>query len=116
MSATALANTIDKYIASFDKQLAISLFQLLQWNKDIRDNHMEVKISTKGGMYLYYVSVVSLSRHLAGLLYWRENLGCVNSLYKIFFEGNDRLDDSFYSYLTAFPFNAVGMTDLSIFI
>ena len=42
--------TINSYIVKLDKQMADHLFQLLEWNNEIRDNNIPVNTKTKSWM------------------------------------------------------------------
>lgn len=65
---------------------------------------------------MYSVSIESLSMHLAGLLYWKQNLSLVADMYKMFCECNDHLNESLVDLVTAHSFDAVGRTVVFFFI
>lgn len=62
------------------------------------------------------VIVESLSFHLAGLLFWKQNLSIVEDMHKTFFECNDRLSDSLVDLVTTRSFDAAGMVLSSVII
>lgn len=47
VEVTEYCKTINNYIIQLDKQMADHLFQLLEWNNEIRDNNIPVNTRTK---------------------------------------------------------------------
>lgn len=47
VEVTEYCKTINNYILQLDKQMADHLFQLLEWNNEIRDNNIPVNTRTK---------------------------------------------------------------------
>lgn len=116
MDATTYGKTIDAYISLLEEQITNSVYQLWKWNNDIRKNNIPVHEKTKSRLFSYFLSKVSLSYFLAGLLFWKQNLSCVIDTYKVFSECNDHLSESLIDLLTTHSFDAAGMAPLSMSI
>ena len=112
----AYERAICKYIASLDESILNSVSQLLTWNSEIQTQKIPVSTKIKCSYSFFYHCIVSLSLHLAGLLYWKENMCTVIDIYSIFCECNHQLETSLIGFLTSNHFDVVGTGPYSLFL